>query len=101
MNFIGAYRSDDSSDTENYLLRSGSDQLYLDDADCMFRIDCRKKVRNVTIVDASANVEIADEAYEAAPAVETPITTSSERDSFLSSFKRKDLVCRLIILFEF
>lgn len=71
----------------------------------MFHIDARKKMRNVITMDASANVEIADEAYEAAQVVETPVTTSSERDSFMSAFKRKDLVgtpiliIRIFILF--
>lgn len=70
-------------------MRSGSDQFYLDDSDAMFKINYRKKPRNV-VSNYSANIEIADEALnEYIGTVETPITTPSEKDSIASIYKRK------------
>lgn len=85
-------RSDDSSDTENYLMRSGSDQLYLDDTDAMFRINYKKKVRPATMTTFAPNIEVADEALnEYMGGSETP-TTNSEKDSLVTGWKRKDNV---------
>ncbi|XP_065226318.1 bridge-like lipid transfer protein family member 3B isoform X2 [Planococcus citri] len=90
-------RSDDSSDTENYLLRNGSDQLYLDDADAMFRINYKKKVRTATM-EVTSNIEIADEALcEYGSTLNTPTTTPSEKDSFGSTYKRKDCVAAITL----
>lgn len=90
--FVLFRRSDDSSDTEKYLMRSGSDQLYLDDADAMFKLNSKKKVRSSALTAYTSNIEIADEALnENMVDSETP-TTVSGKDSIVSGWKRKDNV---------
>ncbi len=81
-------------------MRSGSDMLYLNDANAMFRINVRKKARNIANIEYTANVEVADDALdECTSNLESHASSPSEKDSVGNLMRRKDCVSNFAAIY--